>query len=143
MKSDPYILYRAATNAWPRLGDPATALRYYLRLPEIGARNYANNNGFAGQILLMQGKVADALPFLRQETVNFPLGVTGWYYLSRAQLLLGQKDEAAVSLQAMQRALSLKGLEARHLPFLLRNPYYDLNWRKIDARMLAEAGEHK
>jgi len=143
MKSDPYILYRAGNNAFIRLRDSGKALGYYLRLSEIGCTNYANNNGFIGQIYLLQGKPAEALPYLRQETMNFPLGVSGWYFLAMTQSLLGLKEDEAISKQEMLRSLRLKGLDLSHLELLLRDPYYDLNWRQVREKMLSEEDKRR
>jgi len=130
LPDNPEYLYKAGGHAMVFLKNPDLALNYFRQIDGLN-RNYAQNNGFIGQLLLDQGHPGEALPYLEANVNNYPYNVVPHFYYSIALDRLGRKEEATREFRLVYELLRVRGLETRHLPFLLRNTYYDRRWHEI------------
>jgi O-antigen ligase len=128
IKPEPYYVFRAGHNLFYKLRDYDRAYAVLsLMDPELN-RNYGHNNLICGQALMLKGHPARAREYLIRETRNFPIGVSGHFYLHVVNQQLGRADESERSLDMVRHSLRAKGMDFRHLQFLLANPYYDDKW---------------
>lgn len=134
----PMGIYKAAMNSFFKLGNPDLTLYYLYMLNETSCPNFAHSSGFIGNILCQQGRVRDAIPWLKKENLHFPLSAGTLHNLFNAYTILGMPEDAEDSYKRLLIALNLKGLELKHLPLLLDNPEFDLCPDKIPADSLRE-----
>jgi len=124
------FLYKAGTTAMYELHNPALALTYFRHLDGLN-RNFAQNNGLTGQLLLLQGHPDEALPYLAAEIKLHPINVLPHFYYSIALGRLGLRTESEQEFRTVIMLLRFRGLEPRDLPFLIQNSYYDRRWREM------------
>lgn len=65
----------------------------------------------AGDLLLYEGKYAEAFPYCREATVRFPESSWAWYGYGRSLVKLGRSEQALV---AFKRAYALKPRDRRY-----------------------------
>jgi hypothetical protein len=132
IKKEPEFIYKAMLNAHFDLKNQDLTLHYLNMLEtETPLKNFAHNHGFKASILRNKNRIHEALPHFRKEVELFPLTAGSWQNLMLCQRTLGKYQEAAISEQMRNKCLEIKGLTIHHLPWLLCNPDYDLEFGKI------------
>lgn len=127
---EPMYFFQAAINSSKRLQNQALSLAYIRELNPL-FHNFATVNAMAGRILMQQGKVREALPYLAADVRSYPLSASSHFFYYLALDRIGKKAEAENELKMTMYSLNLKGLDQRALPFLMQNPYYELFWHRI------------
>ena len=127
---EPMYFFQAAINSSKRLQNPALSLDYIRRLNPL-FHNFATVNAMAGRILMQQGRVREALPYLAADVRSYPLSASSHFFYYLALDRMHRKAEAENELKMTMYSLHIKGLDQRALPFLMQNPYYELFWHRI------------
>lgn len=128
IKPEPYYVFRAGHNLFYKLRDLDRAYAVLSLMDTELNRNYGHNNLICGQIMMLKGNSARAREYFILETCNFPIGVSGHFYLHVVNQQLGRAEESESSLDMVRHSLRAKGMDFRHLQFLLANPHYDDKW---------------
>ena len=135
-KISPKFIYKAAICAYVQQQNPELSLKYFALFDETPFRNFAHNHGFIALCLRKVGKTAQALPHLEQETRNYPLLTGAWFNLAQAQQELKLPQAQQSSFKNMHRTLEVKELTQEALPYLLKNPEYDMRPGEMPAELL-------
>jgi uncharacterized protein (DUF342 family) len=101
------------------------SLFYFNKLLNTSCPQIAHSNRHIAESLLKSGRKKEALDFLRKDTGNFPISVVSLYMEMSLEDELGQKEEAEITAEKLFNALRHMGLTEKHIPAILKNPYYE------------------
>jgi len=122
---DPKYIYKAGINSLLQQKNPLLALHYFKMYQETPLESYAHSNAFTAVCLIKLNKEKEALPYLYNETINYPMLTSSWLRLAQLQQKLGLTTEAEKSVENMKETMQLKGLSEKSLPYLSQNPTFD------------------
>ncbi len=105
--------------------DNIMSLFYFDKLLNTPCPQIAHSNRHIAESLLKSGRKKEALDFLRKDTGNFPISVVSLYMEMSLEDELGQKQEAEITAEKLFNALRHMGLTEKHIPAILKNPYYE------------------
>jgi hypothetical protein len=105
--------------------DNIMSLFYFNKLLNTSCPQIAHSNRHIAESLLKSGRKKEALDFLRKDTGNFPISVVSLYMEMSLEDELGQKEEAEITAEKLFNALRHMGLTEKHIPAILKNPYYE------------------
>lgn len=130
-KKESVAIYKAGMNSFFMLGNPDLTLKYLKLIKEQPGKRFAHTDGFISNILCSKGHFREALPYLRQELIHYPLSISSWNNIIRLYSILGMKKEAEQAVERMNLCLYYKGLTPKMLPLILENPDFDDHPYKI------------
>jgi hypothetical protein len=105
--------------------DNIMSLFYFDKLLNTPCPQIAHSNRYIAEALLKSGRKKEALAFLRKDIRNFPISVVSLYMEMSLENELGEKDEAKITYERILNALQHMGLTEKHIPMMLKNPYYE------------------
>jgi O-antigen ligase len=105
--------------------DNVMSLFYFDKLLKTSCPQIAHSNRHIAEALLKSGRRKEALAFLRKDTRNFPISVVSLYMELSLENELGQKKDAELTAERLLNALRHMGLTEKHIPLILKNPYYE------------------
>ena len=105
--------------------DNIMALHYFDMLLNTSCPQIAHSNRHIAEALLKAGRKTEALVFLRKDSRNYPISIVTLYMEMTLEDELGQKKEAEITAEKIYYALRHMGLTEKHIPAILKNPYYE------------------
>jgi hypothetical protein len=105
--------------------DNIMALHYFDMLLNTACPQIAHSNRHIAEALLKSGRKTEALVFLRKDSRNYPISIVTLYMEMSLENELGQKKEAEITAEKLFNALRHMGLTEKHIPAILKNPYYE------------------
>ncbi len=133
---DPKYIYKAGINSLLKQNNPLLALHYFKMYQQTPLESYAHSNAFTAVCLLKLNKEKEALPYLYNETINYPMLTSSWLRLAQLQQKLGLTLDAEKSIENMKETMQLKGLSEKSLPYLSQNPEFDSYPARIPKNIL-------
>ncbi len=105
--------------------DNIMSLFYFEKLLNTPCPQIAHSNRYIAESLIKSGRKKEALAFIRKDIRNFPISVVSLYMEMSLENELGEKDQAKITSKRLLNALQHMGLTEKHIPIILKNPYYE------------------
>lgn len=129
--------YKNINDAAVLSGSPEVAIALFTSMPYYtGIKNYAHSNLNIANYYMEINNVGAALTYYKKEYQCFPLSVRNLFYFQRALLKINKKDEAIALRKRILEILKAKNLKPHHANILINYPDYDLNSKRIPAKLL-------
>ncbi len=126
-QKNPTLIYYASAYMAEKLNNPDVAMKCFSMYKETPVpEGLGASNRLKALILCRQGKEKEALPYFQKQLEYYPLSIRDWYNLSMAYKRLRQPVKAAGAMEMMYKAMEIKKIDRRYLPYVLKNSLYDM-----------------
>ncbi|HBC88214.1 MAG TPA: hypothetical protein DCZ94_14785 [Lentisphaeria bacterium] len=125
IRNDPPSLLNCAIISSSVFKDPVMSLYFFDKLGNTVSPQIAHSNRHIAECLLSLGRKKEALSYIRKDTVCFPISVISLMLQISLEKELGLQNDAEFSKLKLLSALNHMGLTEKHIPEILKNPYYE------------------
>lgn len=125
IKNDPVLLFNSGVLSLKLFNDPEMSMFFFNKMQNSISPQIAHSNRYIAECLISAGKLNEALIFCRKDSSNFPISVISLYMQLSLENQLGKKKESDISSEKLLNALKHMGLKEKHIPEILKNPYYE------------------
>ncbi|GEM_PF-6363250 len=105
--------------------DPVMSLYFFRKMEDSVLPQIAHSNRHIAECLLALGRKEEALSYMRKDTTCFPISVISLCMQISLEKELGLTNNAEFSTLRLMNALKHMGLTEKHIPEILKNPYYE------------------